>query len=86
MLTREQAEYYDALEDLFTMPGWRILIEEATAQIYEYQSDALEQPSWDSVLVLRGKAQQLTELINMEAVTRIQKDMLLEQAELDADV
>jgi hypothetical protein len=73
------------MDDLFAHPGWRILLEDANAQIYQYQADALEQPNWDAVNVLRGKALQLAELINLEDVTLMQK-RILEQEDDDADV
>lgn len=82
-LTPEQIEYYDSLDEMFDTKGWRLLIEEATAQVYNLQADALEQPSWDHVNVLRGKAMTLSELINFEEVSRHQRILL--EAE-DADV
>ena len=84
-LTPEQTEYYDAMEDLFSRPGWKILVEDLTAQVYQYQANALEQPSWDHVNVLRGKGMQLAELINFEETTLMQKAML-ETEGSDADV
>lgn len=85
-LTPEQTEYYDALDDLFSNKGWQMIVEEATAQIYQYQSDALEQDSWDKVNVLRGKAQQLAELVNLEDTSTMQRTMLEDEDEADADV
>lgn len=84
-LTQAQTEYYDALEELFSTTGWKVLIEDATAQIYQYQADALEQPSWDHVNVMRGKAMQLAELVNFEDTSLMQK-ALLETEDEDADV
>ena len=85
-LTREQVEYYDAMEELFTSKGWRLLIEDATAQVYQYQADALEQPSWDHVNVMRGKAMQLAELVNFEDTTTMQKRLLEQEDDDDADL
>lgn len=82
-LTPEQIEYYDSLDELFSTKGWKLLIEEATAQIYNLQADALEQPSWDHVNVLRGKAMTLAELIHFEEVSRTQRALLEVE---DADV
>lgn len=81
-LTPEQIEYYDSLDEMFATKGWRLLIEEATAQVYNLQADALEQPSWDHVNVLRGKAMTLSELINFEEVSRHQR-ILLEAEDAD---
>jgi hypothetical protein len=77
-ITQDQIDYYDALDEMFATQGWKLLIEEATAQIYQCQADALEQPSWDNVNVLRGKAMQLAELKNLEEVTRMQRTLLEE--------
>lgn len=84
-LTPEQEEYYNALDEMFATKGWKTLVEEATAMIYQAQADALEQPSWDHVNVLRGKAMQLAEIVNFEETSRMQK-ALLEEDEDDADV
>lgn len=85
-MTPEQQKYYDDLDELFSTRGWKVLIEDATAQIYQYQSDALEQPSWEHVNVLRGKAMQLAELVNFEDTTQMQKALLESEDEDDADV
>ncbi len=84
-LTPEQVEYYDALDEMFATKGWKLFVEEATALIYQAQADALEQPSWDAVNVLRGKAIQLAEITNFEEVTLMQR-ALLEEDEEDADL
>lgn len=85
-LTPEQVEYYDALEDMFSTKGWKILIEDATAQIYQYQASALEQPSWDHVNVLRGKGMQLAELVNFEETSLMQKALLESEDDEDANL
>lgn len=86
MLTPEQNEYYDALEELFTSKGWRLLAADAEAQIYQNQADALECKDWDEVNVLRGKNLQLLDVVNLEAVTTMQKQLLEEEDEDDADL
>lgn len=85
-LTREQEEYYEALDEMFSTKGWKVFVEEATALIYQHQADALEQPSWDHVNVLRGKALTLAELVNFEETSRMQRALLEEEFEDDADV
>ena len=82
-LTREQEEYYDALDEMFGTKGWKIMIEEATALIYQAQADALEQPNWDAVNVLRGKAMQLAEIVNFEETSRLQRQFLEEEDDAD---
>jgi hypothetical protein len=84
-LTPEQEEYFDKVEDVFAMPGFKVLVEEAKAQIYELQAQALEQPSWEAVCELRGRAKQLAEFTRLEEVTLLQKAML-EEDEDDADL
>ena len=39
MLTPEQGEYYRALEDTFATKGWKIIMEDALAQIYQNQCE-----------------------------------------------
>lgn len=85
-LTPEQEAYYDKLEDMFSTEGWKLLMEESRALIYQYQASSLEQKSWDAVNVLRGKAAQLAELLNFEEVSMLQKSQLESEDEEDADV
>lgn len=82
-LTQEQAQYYDALDEMFSTRGWKLFVEEATALIYQKQADALEQPSWDKVNELRGQALQLAEVVNFEETSRMQRALLEED---DADL
>lgn len=74
---REALEYFEKLEETFGTEGWRLIIEEAKAQVYQYQGDVLESKNWDAVCELRGHVTQLSRLINLEAVT----ELLKEQAE-----
>lgn len=85
-LTQEQSKYYDDLDEMFATRGWRIMMEDAKAQIYQNQADALEQPNWDSVNVLRGKALQLAELVNMEEITALQRQIIEDEDDDDADL
>jgi hypothetical protein len=39
---REALEYFERLEETFATPGWKQLIDEARAQLYQYQADVLE--------------------------------------------
>lgn len=82
-LTREQEEYYDALDEMFATKGWKVFVEEATALIYQAQADALEQPSWDAVNVLRGKALTLAEITNFENTSLMQRALLEEDDDAD---
>lgn len=85
-LTPEQTEYYNDLEELFATSGWKKVIEDAQAQIYQFQADALEQPNWDAVNVLRGRALQLNELTLLEDISMMQKAELESEDEDNADV
>ena len=84
-LTTAQKDYYEAMDGMFSTPGYKLMIEDATAQIYQNQADALEAPNWDSVNILRGKSQALAELVNLEDTTDIQKASL-EEDDDDADL
>jgi hypothetical protein len=87
---REALEYFEKLEETFSTQGWKLLIEEARAQLYQYQADVLEVDSWEKVCELRGQVQQLSRLINLEEVTGLMRqqaeDRLLEEASEDADL
>ena len=82
-LTKAQTDYYDAMEGMFATSGYKIMIEDATAQIYQNQADALEVQTWDLVNILRGKSQALAELVNLENTTTIQKASLEEPDDAD---
>ena len=84
-ITHEQEQYYDALDEVFALPGWKKIIEEAKAQIYQNQSDALECADWAAVCELRGKSLSLVDLINLEAVSLMQRQQL-EEPDDDADL
>lgn len=87
---REALEYFEKLEETFSIPGWKQLIDEARSQLYQYQADVLEVDSWDKVCELRGQVTQLSRLINLEEVTGLMRqqaeDRLLEEASDDADL
>ena len=84
-ISHEQEEYYDALEEMFSTKGWKSFVEEAKALVYQCQADALEQPSWDAVNVMRGRALQLAEIVNFEDVSSMQRTILSEDDD-DADI
>lgn len=84
-LNNEQRDYYDELDAVFCLPGWKKIVADAEAQIYQNQADALESKSWDNVCELRGKALALNELIKLEMISRVQRAQLEEDYE-DADI
>lgn len=69
MLTNDQRQYFDDLESMFGTAGWRIVMDEARKQIYQFQADALEAKSYEQVCYLRGQAEQLARLLNLQDVT-----------------
>lgn len=75
-LTQEQTNYYDRLDEMFGTAGWRELVEEAKKEIYQIQADALEAKSWDTVCYLKGKAEQLAYLVNLEEISDMQRKSL----------
>lgn len=79
-------KYFEDLEEMFATQGWRNLVEEARSQLYQYQSDALEQTTWDKVCELRGQVMQLARLINLEEVTAFMKAQHEEARGVDANV
>lgn len=85
-LTQEQKDYYDDLDEMFATSGWKRLMSDAEAQIYQNQADALEQPNWDAVNVLRGRSLQLNELTLLEDISTMQRAALEVEDEDDANV
>lgn len=82
-LTPDQQQFFDDMEELFATRGWKRLIEEANSTIYHLQAEALEAKTWEQVILMRGKAEQLAELTNMEDTVAISKSQL-EAANEDA--
>ena len=87
---REALEYIENLEETFATQGWRQLIEEAQAQLYQYQADVLEVDTWDKVCELRGQVIQLSRLVNLKEVTALIKEQaesaILDEASESADL
>ena len=81
MLSPEMNAYFDMLDETFGTPGWSLLVDEAKRQIYKLQADALEAKSWEDVLIHRGRALQLDDLINMKDAAQIAR----KAAEADAE-
>jgi hypothetical protein len=84
-LTPEQQKFFDDLEEMFAMPAWKALVEEAKRTIYHLQAEALEAGSFEEVCIKRGRAQQLAEFINMEEMMELQKAEVVRQ-DLEQDV
>jgi hypothetical protein len=87
---REALEYFEKLDETFGTEGWKLLIDEAKSQLYQYQADVIEADSWDKVCELRGQVTQLSRLVNLEEVTGLLKQQaenaVLEEAADDADL
>jgi len=81
---REILEYFEKLEDLFGNPGWKLVVEEAKAQLYQFQADVLEARTWEAVCELRGQVMQLSRIINMEEVVSMLKAQAEEQVLAEA--
>lgn len=82
-LTPEQKKYYDDLGEMMATAGWKSLIEEAKNEIYQLQADALDVDVWEKVCWLRGKAEQLAYLINLEAISDAQRALLEEEEDVE---
>lgn len=81
MLKPEDEKYLNDLEEMFGTQGWRNLVDEAKRQIYEFQARALEARTWEEVLVLRGRAEQLALLIDLRDTTALLRKQAEEQEE-----
>jgi hypothetical protein len=82
-LTEAQVKYYDELEDTIGTPGWKTIVEEAKSEIYQLQADALDAPNWDMVNYIRGKAEQLAYLVNLQGISSTQKAALEQNDEVE---
>ena len=87
--TEDQTKYWDDLEAMFATDGWRQLVAEIKAEIYQHQADSLEATSWEQVCVFKGRAAALAYIANLQDVVRLQraqKEIELIQDVEDADV
>lgn len=72
------SEYLDTMESMLGHPGWKHLEDDARRQIYQLQADCLDKnvcKSWDDVLLARGKAETLTEILMMSTIIANQREM-----------
>jgi hypothetical protein len=68
-MTSEEEAYFNMMEDLFSHPGWKHLMDEARARIYQLQADSLDLYSnWDEVCEARGRARELAELVRLQEI------------------
>jgi len=65
----ETRKYFEDLDDMMGSPGWKRLVEDAKREIYELQADALEAPSYESLMHMRGRAETLARLVNLREVS-----------------
>ena len=72
-LSPEEQQYYGDLDETFSTPGWKRIIEAAKQEIYQLQADSLEAPNWDVVNVNRGRAIALAQFVNLEDVSDMQR-------------
>jgi len=72
-------------EEMFALSGWKRLVADAEKRIYQMQADALEAPNWDTINRLRGRAETLAEICQMEEMVEMHKRSIFE-ADLDATV
>jgi hypothetical protein len=73
-VSREQ--YVALLEQMIETPGWSLVQEEAEKEIYHIQANALEAKDWGEVQKMRGKAEQLAELIALPEIVAAQRQEL----------
>ena len=66
-------QYIEYMEEMIATPGWSIMVEEFTKDIYALQADALEAKTWDDVLRMRGEANKLAEIVNLEEIVATQR-------------
>ena len=72
-MIEDNTKYWDDLEEMFATNGWRQLILELKAEIYQSQADALEAPTWDDVNRFKGRANALAYIANLEQIVSLQR-------------
>lgn len=86
MMTEDERKYFEVLEDLFTHPGWKVLMEQFKREIYQLQSDALDVkvvPNWDVLNFNRGRAVEKAELLRMPDLVASEKLGYTDQDDVD---
>jgi hypothetical protein len=74
-------QHYEDLITTFGTTGWRRIVEDAQAAIEDRKNAAIMAKSFEEVCYLRGEAEQLATLVNLEQVTRLMLDQLDEEDE-----
>ena len=69
MERKDYNKEFDDLEEMFSSPGWRIIVEEAQAQLEQFKDDLTMAPSWEVVCELRGQIIQLNRLLSLPYIT-----------------
>jgi len=62
-------QYFDDLDDMMGSPGWKRIVEDAKKEIYQLQADALEAPSYETLMYMRGQAETLARIVNLREVS-----------------
>lgn len=84
-MDQELQKYYETYFELFSLPGWKQLMEEVTESISRLEQSTLDQSSEEVFHYNRGFVGALKYLTSLEIVTQTVHDELLED-EQDASV
>jgi hypothetical protein len=87
---QQQLQYIETLENTFATPGWKLLVQEAKNQIYQYQLSVFDAKNWDEVNLLKGNVEQLSRFVNLEEMIALMRkgveDQYLTIASQDAEL
>lgn len=81
----DESKFWDDLDEMFMTDGWRGLVEELRAEVYQTQADALEANTWERVNQLKGRAQAYAYLANLQDIVKMQRQQAAASADVEAD-
>lgn len=79
----ENVKEYEDLLRMFDTDGWRIMVREAKEKLAEIRDNAVFAKSFDQLSYMRGQAEQLAYLVNLEESVSIGYTAFLSKADSD---
>lgn len=84
-MDNDRQAYFDALNDLFEMPGWKVLMGEMHDAIVGATEGIVNAPDWGTAQYFKGRRSSFEELATLEA-TVAQHQLASNEEDTDADV
>lgn len=78
MITEQQEQYFQTMEELFRQPGWKLFIEDLTANQQALKDSALSLETEKGFYVAKGRNQTFNQVLGFESLVTESHRMLVE--------